>query len=171
MKKSALAFYTALLIFDILGVLFFLAALFFPKPCLAENVTVYVVTEQPNGEVNVRLKPWMGAEIISKAYNGDAVIVDEYVNGWAHIINAKNEYGYGYISMDYLSSAPSNVGVYANYTGGRVRIRATIGGDTVDWLKAGKRIQVTGWLIDTNGKAWAHTAKGWIDASCLTRIE
>ena len=171
MKKSALAFYSALLVFDILGVLFFLIALLFPQIGLADTVTLYVVTELPDGEVNVRLHPWMGSEVISRVNGGDMVTVDAYTNGWAHIVDAKNEYGEGYISMDFLSADPAKVGVYANYTGGRVRIRATMGGETQSWLKAGKQITVIGWLIDTNGKEWAHTAKGWIDAACLTPIQ
>lgn len=72
------------------------------------------------------------------------------------------EYGHGFCSIEYLTCKPGGDGVWCNVSGGRVRIRSTMGGNTVGWLKPGMSVVVISWAKDQNGSEWAYTKQGWI---------
>lgn len=123
-------------------------------------------TVQTAGDpLNIRSKPWIGAEIVGMLFNGDSVEVVSISDGWA-LIEAAIEAGGGYVSMDYLNCAPDKVGMYMVDAGGRVRVRKEPNGERVRWLEAGAMVEVVRWQ-DSNGELWAFVGDGYVLADCL----
>lgn len=121
-----------------------------------------------DGYLNVRERPGQNTPIVGRLEVGSTVTVTGYVGNWV-ILEVPFEASVGYVKADYLSIDPDASGQYVNVTGGRVRIRSSVGGKIVDWLKAGKTVTVRSWMLDEEGNRWGFVGNGWVRGDCLMK--
>ena len=138
-------------------------------PFRAVADTMYVLCS-PTGQVNIRERPTTHSAISGHLYAGDQVETiesrkDGHGTAW-HKIDGVTEYGWGWVSGEYLVSSPAIL-VDADYiirSNGRVAIRSTPGGSRKAWARDGDIVHV----IQIAG-GWAQTENGYISEAYLER--
>jgi len=118
------------------------------------------------GTLNIRDKAGLDGEVIGILYPDDSVTGIGYSGGWTHVL-ASIEAGEGWVKSEYLTTDADGAEQYVNGSGGRVRIRAGVGGKAVGWVKAGHTVAVTSWAIDEDGNDWAYIGSGWVMGAYL----
>lgn len=139
---------------------------FASQPVLAEGGDNYTVNTAGD-PLNIRDKPWLGAEVIGTLWPGDTVTLISEDDGWA-LVAVDVEAGQGYVKSDYLTLANMDepLGTYQNTSGGRVRVRTEPGGDRVRWLENGDTVDVSRWTV-ADGETWGYVGDGYVLGSCL----
>lgn len=140
-------------------------------PAYAAADTMYVMCS-PAGRVNIRTRATTHSDISGHLYAGERVETidsrkDGHGNTW-YKIDGVTEYGWGWVSGEYLVSSPA-VHVDAEYivrSNGRVAIRSTPGGSRKSWIRDGDTVHV----IQIAG-GWAQTQYGYISEEYLEKAE
>lgn len=147
-------------------VLVILCALMIVLGVILEAEGEAYTVQTSGGPLNIRAKPWVGAEIVGTLIPGDGVEVVSVSDGWA-LVEASIEAGEGYVSMDYLTNEAQRTGAYLVDACGRVRVRRSPGGERVRWLEDGEAVNVERWEM-VKGEAWAFVGDGYVMGDCLT---
>ena len=148
--------YTLHILAVIVAVIFILAGIcvYCVDHAYAESDILYVCVDE-NSHLNGRARPSKHADITMKLYKGETIQVIEAVeDGWLKIVGG--ETGVSYVDSRYVSESLESF--YAtNISGGRVRVRDSIGGRTVAHIKAGGRVKVERTML-----GWGYIGSGWI---------
>jgi len=124
---------------------------------------LYVTATELNGRAN----PNKHARVECYFSYGESVETTGSVSRdgkWVEVYGG--ETGTVWCSIDYLSETNGN-SEYVNISGGRVRIRKTPDGKSVDWVKTNDTVTISrivnGWGYIKN--------KGWVDLNYFSQIE
>ena len=123
---------------------------------------------QPDSYVVIREGPRRKSAEGGSAYCGDRFETDwKEKNGFIHVF-ASTESGEGWISKGYIVlDEPKPVMKNCRIrSGGRVAVRASIGGKRTRWAKSGSEIKVY-WT----SAEWAVTSKGFVMAEFIEKGE
>lgn len=121
---------------------------------------------RPETEVNVRLYPKFGAEIIGHKYFGDAVCTDgKRKNGFIHVYDLGFEHMEGWIYSGVLVDYPPILWQEEEQisSSGRVAARQYIGGKRNKWLKSGRDV-----LVYAYSQEWSITDHGYVQTKYLS---
>lgn len=121
---------------------------------------------KPKTEVNVRLFPKWGAEVIGHKYCGDVVYTDgRRKNGFLHVYDLGFENMEGWIYSGILVEYPPMLfeGKDQITSSGRVAARQYIGGKRNKWLKAYKDV-----VVYAVSKEWSITDQGYVKTKYLS---
>ena len=123
---------------------------------------------RPTTEINVRLSPKFGAEIIGHLYLGSVVHPDgKKKNGFVHVVDLGFECMEGWIYGGLLVSTPpeareQRMQIQAN---GRVAARQYINGKRNKWLRSGKEV-----VVYAISQEWSITDCGYIQTEFLCQV-
>lgn len=171
---QAIAF--ALFMCELVFLVAVIAALLAPLVARGEGTTayeggvLYLVTV--DDYCNVRSSADKDSRDLGDIDGGTLVVGHEYSQGWI-LVDVNFEAAQGWIRADLLTLSAregSNdfaLGKYKNTSGGRVWVRTDPDGAKVAQLQSGKSVTVLRWL-ESEGKTWAYTKRGYIDGSYLT---
>jgi len=143
----------------IIGYLIFVVIFLLLIP-LSEGIAeedIYYVLCTEEGRVNVRSSPRKEAWLDGYLYVGDAIVVDDHSNGFAHSSDLSIESGEGWVSEGYLvKDAPTyDGGTYPIKSNGRVSCRQWINGKRSKWLDHGDSVTIIfrsdEWCLTTDG--------------------
>lgn len=121
---------------------------------------------KPKTEVNVRLYPKWGAEVIGHKYFGEIVHTDgKRKNGFLHVYDLGFEEMEGWIYSGVLVDTPPMIfeGKDQIICTGRVAARQYIGGKRNKWLKSGKEV-----IVYAVSQEWSITDQGYIKTKYLS---
>lgn len=136
-----------------------------PAAALAD--TVVVCLSDPKSTLNGRFKASLDSEVEYNMPNGEEVELISITDGWALVKYSEEVY----CSVDYLLTEkyeePKEATIASN---GRVKLRKSITGGVVKWLKNGSRIKVLGYIV-YNGTTWYKTKSGYVDGDYVSMDE
>lgn len=138
----------------VISVIVVLLIVFSVGVACAEEDILYVCVNK-DSYLNGRARPSTSAEITMKLYNGDTVEVVGSHGEWIEIIGGES--GTSFVKAKYISETLDPYTI-TNISGGRVRIRSCIDGETVGYVKAGKSVKVTRTML-----GWGYIGSGWVD--------
>ena len=120
----------------------------------AEGNVMYVCVHA-SSHLNGRAKPSKNSEITMKLYNGEEVeVVDIRSDGWIEIVGG--ETGTSFVSDKYVSQTIEQYKV-TNVSDGRIKVRETIDGKVVDYVKKGETVTILQTMSE-----WGRISKGWV---------
>ena len=123
---------------------------------------------RPSTEINVRLSPKFGGEIIGHLYLGSVVHLDgKKKNGFVHAVDLGFECMEGWIYGGLLVSTPPEAREIRMQiqASGRVAARQYINGKRNKWLRTGR--EVTVYAIS---QEWSITDQGYIQTEFLCQV-
>lgn len=135
-----------------------------------ESDGVTCIVQITSGNLNIRERPLLKSKAVGSLEASDRVVAIGYDGGWT-LVEAPVEAGAGWVKSEFLTTSTDGYGDYANSSGGRVRLRNGVGGESLGWLPAGKRVTVSAWAEDMNGEHWAYVGKGYVMAQYLSKVE
>lgn len=164
-KTELLKWIRTLIELALIGAVIYAAIWALGSISFAESEMECWVICQPESYVNVRKGPGNHREIVGYAVAGMRFRTDgKEKNGFLHIVDASNEYGFGWIHSGYVVfSEPEGVDREVTVkASGRVACRERIDGKRRGWVRNGDTVHVY-WRT----RSWAVTEKGFIQTKYL----
>ena len=122
----------------------------------AENDILYVCVDE-GSFLNGRAAPSKKADVTMKLYSGDTVEVVDVVDGWVEIIGGES--GTSFVDSHYVSETKESYKM-VNTSGGRVRVRDSIEGKAIGYVKAKGVVTIERTIL-----GWGYTGHGWVKLS------
>jgi uncharacterized protein YgiM (DUF1202 family) len=119
----------------------------------AENDILYVCVDE-GSFLNGRSGPSKKADVTMRLYSGDKVEVVDIVDGWVEIIGGES--GTSFVDSHYVSETKEPYKMI-NTSGGRVRVRDSIDGNAVGYVKAKGVVTIERTIL-----GWGYTGHGWV---------
>lgn len=119
----------------------------------AENDILYVCVSE-DSYLNGRAAPNKKAEVTMKLYSGDEVEVVGVVDGWIEIVGGES--GTSFVDSRYVSETDEPYKM-VNTSGGRVRVRDSIDGKAIGYVKAKGVV-----TVERTISGWGYIGSGWI---------
>lgn len=119
----------------------------------AENDILYVHVDE-NSYLRARERPSTHSPITMRLYNGDSVEVVAIHGDWIEIIGGES--GTSYVSSEFVSETAEPFEA-TNVSGGRIRVRKTIDGKAIGYVKDGRTVTVTRTI-----SGWGYIGTGWV---------
>lgn len=104
--------------------------------------------------LNGRAEPDRHAEVTMKLYSGDTVEVVGRHGEWVEIRGGES--GTSFVDGRYVSETINSF-TATNVSGGRVRVRSSIEGRSVGYVKAGQTV-----TVERTMSGWGYIGSGWI---------
>lgn len=129
---------------------------------VAENVEeveydILYVCVSEGSFLNGRIAPSKNADVTMKLYPGDTVEVVSVVDGWVEIVGGES--GTSFVDSRYVSETNEPYKMI-NTSGGRIRMRDSIDGKTISYVKAKGIVTIERTIL-----GWGYTGRGWVQLS------
>lgn len=125
---------------------------------VANAETLYVCIDESSW-LNGRAEPDKHSEATMRLYSGDELEFVSTNGNWIEVVGG--ETGTSYVDSRYVSETFEPYSA-TNNSGGRVKIRESIDGKVVGYVKAEKTVTISRTI---NG--WGYIGKGWVLLSCF----